>query len=402
MRKDGNDFTVQLSLAPLLNDKGELNSVVGVLRDITERKQMEMELRESESRAKAMYQAVPDMLFRLNRQGVFLDYKAESKELYTQSNQTIIGNHIWDIFPSEFADMIARQICTSLDTKTLQTFEYQLPLPGLGMHDYEARMVVCGDDEVMSTVRDITDRKRTEDETKLKNEELQKLNSEKDKFFSIIAHDLRGPFNGFLGLTQIMAEELSSLTMTQIQELAIHMKDSAANLYRLLENLLQWAKIQQGLIPFNPEVIQLYSVMDDSLSVMVDFAKSKGIELTADIPDDISVFADTDLLQTIIRNLGSNAVKFTPKGGKISITAKAFDDKSVEIAIKDTGIGMTQERIDNLFRSDVQTGRAGTEGELSTGLGLLLCKEFIEKHGGKIWVESEEGKGSVFSFSMPQ
>ena len=206
MRKDGNDFTVQLSLAPLLNDKGELNSVVGVLIDITERKQMEMELRESESRAKAMYQAVPDMLFRLNRQGVFLDYKAESKELYTQSNQTIIGNHIWDIFPSEFADMIARQICTSLDTKTLQTFEYQLPLPGLGMHDYEARMVVCGDDEVMSTVRDITDRKRTEDETKLKNEELQKLNSEKDKFFSIIAHDLRGHFNGFLGLTQIMAE----------------------------------------------------------------------------------------------------------------------------------------------------------------------------------------------------
>ena len=156
-----------------------------------------------------------------------------------------------------------------------------------------------------------------------------------------------------------------------------------------------------GINSFQSEGSELLPIINESIALVLESAKSKGIEIAYDIPDDLAVFADSNILQTVIRNLVSNAVKFTPKGGKISVSAKATSDKGVQISIKDTGIGMSPKMVDNLFRLDVQTNRKGTEGEHSTGLGLLLCKEFVEKHGGKLWVESEEGKGSTFAFSLP-
>ena len=248
---------------------------------------------------------------------------------------------------------------------------------------------------------DITERMLAEAEIKYQNSELVKLDAEKDKFFSIIAHDLRSPFNSFLGLTQIMAEDLPSLTMAQIQEIAVKMSNSATNLYRLLENLLEWSQIKKGAFPFNPEVIQLSLIVDGCIEMIQVSAKNKDIEIVNDIAADAEVFADRNMIQTIIRNLISNALKFTPKGGKISLSAISSERHSIEISIKDTGIGMNRELIDNLFRIDFKTNRLGTEDEPSTGLGLLLCQEFVEKQGGKIWVESEVGIGSTFSFSIP-
>ncbi len=243
-------------------------------------------------------------------------------------------------------------------------------------------------------------------ELREQSEELRELNASKDKFFSIIAHDLRGPFNGFLGLTQIMAEDLPNLTMIEIQEIAVNMRDSAANLFRLLENLLQWARIQRGLIPFDPEVLEALPIVRESLEMLYQSAKRKGIEIEVNVPVCLTFFADRNLLQTVIRNLVSNAIKFTNKGGKINISAKVTNDKNVEIAIKDTGIGMSPELVEQLFRIDVQTGRKGTDDELSTGLGLLLCKEFVERSGGKIWVKSipeneSSENGSTFYFTVP-
>ena len=231
--------------------------------------------------------------------------------------------------------------------------------------------------------------------------ELQRINAEKDRFFSIIAHDLRGPFSSFLGVTQLLDEKLSELTKEDIQDFAASMRISATNLFSLLENLLQWAKINQGLIPFEPSNMLLFKIAEESIVNVQEPAKNKGIEIVNNIGDGVEVYADKNMLQTVIRNLVSNAIKFTPKGGKISINAKACEDKTAEISVKDSGIGMNRSMVDNLFRLDVRTNRPGTEGEASTGLGLILCKDFIEKQGGKIWVESEEGKGSVFYFTIP-
>lgn len=241
------------------------------------------------------------------------------------------------------------------------------------------------------------------DITEIKNNEhkLIELNATKDKFFSIIAHDLKSPFNSFLLLTQIMTEDLHTLSTTDLQKMAENLNRTANNLYRLLENLLQWSQIQRGIISFRPKLIKLEEIVDESIVMIKESAKIKNIEITSSNLKGIDVFADVDMLHTIMRNLLSNAVKFTPKGGKVTIAARLIDSHKAEISLKDTGIGMDQSMIDNLFKIDEHTNRKGTEGEPSTGLGLTICKEFIEMHAGNIWIESQEGKGSTFYFTIP-
>lgn len=399
IKLDGTPFDAEVSLNSInLDDTVLLQAIV---RDITKRKQTEEALIDSENRARAIIDAIPDLIFRLNKQGVYIDYKAAKEDLAYQA-ESILGKKNRDMMPPAFADLIDEKIKLTLQTRQMQVFEYQLPLPQKGVCEYEARMVCSNSDEVIAIVREITDRKRADAEIKRMNEKLIKLNAEKDKFFSLIAHDLRGPFNGFLGLTQLLAEYASDLTTAEIQRISVSMRGSATNLFRLLENLLHWARMQQGLIPFNPKALKLLPVANESIEMQLGSAKIKDIEIIIDFPVDISVFADNDMLQTVIRNLISNAIKFTPVGGKILFSAKSCSNNIIEISISDTGIGMRKEMIGNLFKLEVQSNRKGTEGEPSTGLGLLLCKEFVEKHSGKIWAESEVGRGTTFYFTIPK
>ncbi|TAL79221.1 MAG: PAS domain S-box protein, partial [Bacteroidetes bacterium] len=245
------------------------------------------------------------------------------------------------------------------------------------------------------------ERKKAEEEIKLKNEQLQSLNAEKDKFFSILAHDLRGPMSAFVAATQILTEDIQIMSLEEIREITITMKTDATNIYKLLENLLEWSRLQRGVMEFNPSKLNLKSVINTSIESVTVSARKKEIGITISVTDDLEVFADKHMFETVIRNLVSNAIKFTNPGGKVSVTAGYDNEKSAEILITDSGIGMTPELKDKLFQISEKTSRPGTEGEPSTGLGLLLVKEFIEKHGGKIWVESEAGKGSTFSFTIP-
>ena len=241
------------------------------------------------------------------------------------------------------------------------------------------------------------------DITEIKDNEMKliELNATKDKFFSILAHDLRSPFTGFLGLTKLLENELPSMEQYQIQKIVMALRKSATSLNSLLENLLEWSQMQQGLVSFTPETIQLHDLVETIMPVATESAKIKEIELTFNFPANMSVFADGNMLQSVIRNLLSNALKFTPKGGRVNVSAKTAVENSVEFSVKDTGIGMSPSMVDNLFRLDLQTNRKGTEGEPSSGLGLIISKDFIEKQGGKIWVESEEVRGSTFFFTLP-
>ncbi|MFZ4549159.1 MAG: sensor histidine kinase, partial [Bacteroidales bacterium] len=248
---------------------------------------------------------------------------------------------------------------------------------------------------------DITESKQIGFTLKSTYEELFKLNSQKDKYFSIIAHDLRGPFNGFLGLTEIMATQLNTLSLTELLNISVSMNKSANNLFNLLNNLLEWSRMQQGAINFEPTAIPLLPFTTSALKTLMEPASKKGIAINIDIPEALQVLADENMLASTIRNLTSNAIKYTPAGGKVILTAKPTDDNKIGISVKDTGIGMNTEILDNMFKLDVSISRKGTDGEPSTGLGLLLCKDFIGKHGGRIWAESEEGKGSKFYFTLP-
>lgn len=248
---------------------------------------------------------------------------------------------------------------------------------------------------------DITERKRIEAEINAKNEELLKTNAEKDKFFSIVAHDLRSPFNSFLGLTRMMDEELPSLSQDEIKIFAGNLRKSANMLYHLLENLLEWSRMQRGLLTFKPQIFNLSHEVTAGIELVRESAEKKMISIRQDIPDNIIAKADTQMFESLVRNLVFNAIKFTPKNGEISIAAKKISDTMLEMSISDTGIGMDQLMVNKLFLLNENIYRRGTEGEPSTGLGLIICKDFVEKHGGKLWVESETGKGSTFYLTIP-
>jgi PAS domain S-box-containing protein len=245
------------------------------------------------------------------------------------------------------------------------------------------------------------ERKKAEEEISYKNEQLQLINAEKDKFFSIIAHDLRGPLSAFVDATQILTEEIQNMDLEEIKDITMSMKTSASNIYGLLENLLEWSRLRRGAMDFVPENLNLKKKIETSIDVLSESARKKRIGLTTSIPGELEIRADVQMFDTIVRNLISNAIKFTNSGGKVNVTANYNGDHYIVVKISDSGIGMTAELRNKLFQIDEKTSRPGTEGETSTGLGLLLCKEFIEKHGGKIWVESTVGQGSTFSFSLP-
>ena len=227
------------------------------------------------------------------------------------------------------------------------------------------------------------------------------MNAEKDKFFSIIAHDLRTPFTAFLGYTELIAEELHTMTLDEIQNMVNIIRKSAASLYGLLENLLQWSRLRRGITVLKAERFNVLNAVKKSIDLSAEAAQNKEIEIIFDVPEKIEVFADIHMFETIIRNLVSNAVKFTNRKGKIFISAYKKNNGKIDISVKDTGIGIKKNMLENLFRLDGKISRKGTEGELSTGLGLILCKEFIEKHNECIKVESEPDVGSTFSFMLP-
>jgi len=239
-----------------------------------------------------------------------------------------------------------------------------------------------------------------ENSVSLKTAELNELNASKDKFFSIIAHDLKNPFNNIIGFSEILKEEINSGDLVKGNEYTEMINSSATQTYRLLENLLEWANSQTGKIVFNPSPVNLSEILKEEFEVLNNMAIRKKIVLKSFVPENLMIMADSNMVKTVLRNLISNAIKFTYKNGSVEVNA-ITDSKNAEISVSDNGTGMTKETTAKLFRIDANLSTQGTENEKGTGLGLILCKEFVEKNGGKIWVESESGKGSTFKFILP-
>lgn len=232
-------------------------------------------------------------------------------------------------------------------------------------------------------------------------QELQTLNATKDRFFSIIAHDLRTPFTGLLGLTQVLIENIEAYSADKLKSM-LHMQyEAVQNLLALLENLLTWARIQRGGIEYHPQLVNLHDVVKYNLSLIRPHASQKQITIQETIAEHLVVTGDIEMLNTVIRNLLSNAVKFTPPGGTVTLTATQ-DDRWMVVSIADTGIGIDPAGVAKLFRIDAPYRRPGTAGEKGTGLGLILCHEFVARHGGQMSVESVAGKGSLFKVTLPK
>jgi PAS domain S-box-containing protein len=398
MRKNGVRFPVQIIISPFTNGNQRTGWLANVI-DITKRKQMEMALKDSENHSRSMIEAIPDLMFVLNSEGVYLDFKADVADLVYQK-ESIIGKKMRDITPPDFADLIDEKIKLTLQTGSIQIFEYQLDVPQKGTCYYEARMVQFSSDKVMAIVRDITERKISDAKIRQINEQLNKLNSTKDKFFNIIAHDLKSPFNAIMGFSDLLVEQIKEKDYDGIDQYASIILKSSQHAIDLLMNLLDWARSQTGRMEFSPEYFEMVELTDETFEQLNNTASQKAITLQKELPKNLPVFADKNMISTVIRNLISNAIKYTGEGGEIVLSAKKNPD-NILVSVKDNGLGIAPERIEKLFRIDTNVSTPGTNKEKGTGLGLILCKEFIEKHDGKIWVESAIGQGSVFSFSIP-
>jgi PAS domain S-box-containing protein len=377
-----------------------------LIQSFNERKLTEEKLNKEQYLMRNLMDNLPDHIYFKDLESRFIRVNSTQAQMFGfKDPDKLIGKTDFDFFSEEHAKQAYEDeqniILTgqSLIKEEKETWEDR---PDNWVHTTKVSLR-NEDGNIVGTFgisRDITDRKLAEEEIQLKNELLQTINAEKDKFFSILAHDLKGPLSAFLDATQILTEEIHKMSLDEIKDITISMKESASSIYGLLENLLEWSRLKQGRLDFKPERIFVKQKITNCTEILKESARKKSITLNFSLPDDLDVTADSHMFETIIRNLVSNAIKFTPKSGAIFISAKRNPDNSAEIAVRDTGIGMDKAMICRLFLLNGKTNREGTDGEPSTGLGLLLCKEFIEKQNGKIWVESEVGKGSTFFFSL--
>jgi signal transduction histidine kinase len=315
---------------------------------------------------------------------VFVSLEVESKKYCNNENFRLLKNGKYlsapiNIFRKPQGELI---VAYTEDLPVIDLFEQNL------INNFAGR------------ISKITERIKTRKILEESEKQLLQLNADKDVFISILGHDLRSPFNNLLGSSEVLIEDLRKLNIDEIEYHINNINRTARNSFNLLEDLLNWGRVKQGKISFNPQKVNFAEICKNLLELLNPNANSKNITINYSATDHINVFADIDMLRTVLRNLVSNAIKFTYKDGAINITAE-HKDSNVTISVLDNGVGIESDNITKLFDVSQVLTTKGTTGETGTGLGLLLCKEFVEKHGGKIWVESEVGKGSDFKFTLP-
>ena len=272
--------------------------------------------------------------------------------------------------------------------------QFQVLLEGLVLED-----VLGSEKKCQIALIDLTEYKKVENSLNKTNEKLKLLNLAKDKFFSIIAHDLRNPFQSLLGFSEILATEIDTLSNEEIVSFSKGLNDDLRNIYGLLDNLLQWSMIQRNIFDYKPGNVNLHDLVSKIIGISNQSAKDKNITIFNNIEDGTFVYADSIMLRSVIQNLIVNAIKFTKLEGRVFISS-IEKNNLIEVSVEDTGMGIATKLIPNLFNFNTMFTTNGTEGENGTGLGLPLCKELVERNEGKIWVETERGKGSKFIFTL--
>jgi len=434
---------------PIRTDNNEIIGATALARDITERLEKESMIRENELRLKSLVR-----IFQFNTGGIneLLDFTLEEAILITNSkigyiyrydeNTQQFTLHSWSKDVMKECAVIDQQQVYNLaetgiwgeavrqrkpivvnDFHAPNQFKKGYPEGHVEMHNFltvpvffEGKIVaVTGvankekdykESDILhltilmdNTFKSIHKINLTELIEK-QNAELIKLNSDKDKFFSILAHDLKSPFNSILGFLEVLSSNIRNYTIHEIEENISIIDNSANRVYNLLNELLLWTRSQSGKIPFSPQIISFTKCCDEVVEGLILSANSKNIKIVCRSTDAV-IYADIEMIKTVLRNLISNSIKYTNSGGFIRIKLKVSNTETI-VSVKDNGIGMTPQIMKQLFDFSVIQSRKGTSDEVGTGMGLIICKEFVEKHGGSIWVKSEPGKGSNFKFSLPK
>jgi len=365
--------------------------------ELTIRKRAEETLIISNGFNKHLLQTIPFGMDIVDKDGNIL-FINESFEKYFGKN--INGKKCWEIYNDNKTQCPGCPLQHEIEIGVTETYETQPMITGNVFEISHTGIMFQGEKAMLEIFHNITERKRASIHLQNYTEELKLLNESKDKFFSIIAHDIRSPFTGFLGLSTILVEDIDSLTRDEIQEHSRELNLALHKQYELLTDLLDWARLQNKNFTLTKEIISQNNELMKIIEPLSLTAKQKQIDLINNVKDDISVFADFNMLKLVIRNLISNSIKFTNAGGWVKVST-VKGDEFIQIEVSDNGVGISPNNLSKLFHDDVRYTTEGTSKEKGTGLGLLMCKEIVEKHGGKIWVESEVDKGSTFKFTLP-
>jgi PAS domain S-box-containing protein len=349
----------------------------------------------------SLYDFAPTGYFSLSKAGEIIKLNLLGAKMLGRERFHLIGSRLGffisddtlPVFNIFFDKIFSQQIKESCEV-TISTDE------NIIMHVYLTGIIIKDGEQCLLTMSDITERKQAEFTINQQNHELKKINADKDRFLLILGHELKSPFSGLLGLSELLTENIRQYDIDQIELFANHINNSAQNIYNLLDDLLIWAKTKSGKALFNPVKLNFTEVYRSLFDLFSAKAEVKKITIALSSAEDFTVFADPDMLNTVIRNLVSNAIKFTENNGRITISA-CQTSAYATISVSDTGIGINPSDLTKLFDLSQIHSTKGTTGETGTGMGLLICKDFIEYHNGKIRVESEPGKGSVFSFTLP-
>lgn len=385
--------------------------IVGTIHDISRYKKIEHELRASEMKYRELFDNANDFIITTDLEGNI-----------TNANRTLLNYLNTDIDRAtkfnvyDYVSDENREFVLGLKDKILSgnldgSFEVNALDLDRNTVTYEIKASLINEDEkpvgIQCVFSDITQSKEARLKLEKYNNNLLELNKTKDKFFSIIAHDLRNPYSSMIGFSELLLEDLEKLSMDEIRDSLKIIRNSAKNSLNLLENLLAWSRLETGRMHFDPSKVALTDLVDEVVNVLFSLAYRKKIEINNMVESDVLLASDKNMLNTILNNLVMNAIKFTPIGGEINIyaTRMAADPESgkvfFKISVADTGIGMEPDLCNQLFTQNKPVSSLGTEKEQGTGLGLLLSREMVERHGGKIFAESAPGKGSVFSFLIP-
>lgn len=360
-----------------------------------------IKLQSQDKEFKALFRAMQDLIIEYNKDGIYVKIAPTNESLLIKPAEELIGKSVYDVLDKGNADRLMMAIRDCLRTRELIVFDYPIEIQNEQFW-FQARISYLTENSVLFISHDNTKKMKYEEQLKYSEKMLKELNSTKDKLFSIIAHDLKSPFQGLLGYSQILTEDYDSMSEQERKDIIKGLSELSSSAFHLLETLLEWSRIQTGKISFTPELIKLQSVLEPALHLVTQMAANKKIVLNYKINDSIIINADKYMLTTIVRNLAGNAVKFTRSEGEINISAENYDEKFIKVIVADNGIGIKKENLEKLFTAGGNFSTVGTADEEGTGLGLLLCKEMVEKHNGIIWAESEPGKGATFYFTIPK
>jgi len=403
--KDNNYFHT-LALARHMADDKPAQKLCSVnLIDLTHYKMQEELIRENQIRFENMANTAPVMIWIADVDGLFSFLNRVWLDFTGNEMGDDLGmNWLKNVYPEDLEKLLYHYQ-NAFKSKTPFSYEFRFKRKDdiyrwimiNGTPRFSRNGIFMG---FIGSCTDISEQKESEEKIQKINTELAEINATKDKFFSIISHDLRSPLSGLMQILFIIAEDYDSLPNEEKLEMIMDVANTSKKTYELMENLLEWSSIQTGTIPFNPKKVTIINLLDNLEELYNQNLKSKEITLKIDIKPEISIFADKKMVETILRNLLSNAIKFTHPNGTISVSSEPADD-FVIIKVSDTGVGITPEILSDLFKVDKVQSSPGTRKETGTGLGLILCKELVEKQNGKMWVESKENVGTTFYLTLP-